>query len=130
MAAASIAGAMSPTPTRSDATDAAPTRAELAALEASAAAAARLLKMLASEQRLMLLCRLGEGETSVGELARHAGLSQTTASQHLAKLRAEGVVATRREAQTIFYRLADPAALQLIGMLCTIYRPQDATPHP
>ena len=96
---------------------------ELAALEASAGAAARLLKLLASEQRLMLLCRLSEAEASVGELARHAGLSQTTASQHLAKLRAEGVVATRRDAQTIYYRLVDPAALQLISMLCRIYRP-------
>ncbi len=96
---------------------------ELAVLEASATAAARLLKLLASEQRLMLLCRLSEAESSVGDLARHAGLSQTTASQHLAKLRAEGLVATRREAQTIYYRLVDPAALQLIGMLCRIYRP-------
>jgi DNA-binding transcriptional ArsR family regulator len=96
---------------------------DLQALEASAAAAARLLKLLASEQRLMLLCRLSEAEVSVGELARHAGLSQTTASQHLAKLRAEGVVATRRDAQTIYYRLIDPAAMQLIGMLCAIYRP-------
>jgi DNA-binding transcriptional ArsR family regulator len=121
---------MSAPPSRSAAaTPPAPKSEELAALEASAAAAARLLKMLASEQRLLLLCRLSEGEASVGELARHAGLSQTTASQHLAKLRAEGIVATRRDAQTIYYRLADPAAVQLIGMLCSIYRPGAPAGH-
>jgi DNA-binding transcriptional ArsR family regulator len=94
---------------------------EVAALEASAQAAARLLKLLASEQRLMLLCRLVEGEASVGELADHAGLAQSTASQHLAKLRADGLVATRREAQTVHYRLADPAAARIIDLLCDIY---------
>ena len=94
----------------------------LAQLEASAGAAARLMKMLASEQRLMLLCRLGEGEASVGELSEHVGLAQTTTSQHLAKLRADGLVATRRAAQTIYYRLSDPAAARVIGLLCDIFR--------
>ena len=94
----------------------------LAELEASAGAAARLMKMLASEQRLMLLCRLGEGEASVGELSEHVGLAQTTTSQHLAKLRADGLVATRRAAQTIYYRLSDPAAARVIGLLCDIFR--------
>ena len=98
-----------------------PKSAELAALEASASAAARLLKMLASEQRLILLCRLGEGEASVGELAQHVGLTQSAASQHLAKLRAEGLVATRRDAQTIYYRLDDDAATRVIDVLCDIY---------
>lgn len=96
-------------------------RAELAELEVSAGAAARLMKLLASEQRLMLLCRLGQGECSVGELAQHAGLAQSAASQHLAKLRAEGLVATRRNAQTIYYRLVDEAAVRVIGLLCDIY---------
>jgi DNA-binding transcriptional ArsR family regulator len=95
---------------------------DLAALEASASQAARLMKLLASEQRLILLCQLGEGECSVGELAQHAGLAQSAASQHLAKLRAEGLVATRREAQTIYYRLANPAAVRVIDLLCDIYR--------
>jgi ArsR family transcriptional regulator, virulence genes transcriptional regulator len=90
-------------------------------LEAGVHSAARLMKMLASEQRLLLLCRLLEGEASVGALSRHAGLSQTAASQHLARMRAEGLVATRREAQTIHYRLADPAALKVLGALCDIY---------
>lgn len=95
--------------------------ADLAALESRAVAAARMLKMLANEQRLLLLCRLGEGEASVGELAGHAGLAQSATSQHLAKLRAEGLVATRRSAQTIYYRLSDPDALRIINVLCEIY---------
>lgn len=98
-----------------------PKSAELIQLEASASAAARLMKLLASEQRLILLCRLGQGEASVGELAEHVGLAQSAASQHLAKLRAEGLVATRRDAQTIYYRLVDDAAARVIGLLCDIY---------
>jgi DNA-binding transcriptional ArsR family regulator len=98
-----------------------PSLAELSVLEDSAPSAARLLKLLASEQRLMLLCRLVEGETSVGVLAEHAKLAQSAASQHLAKMRAEGLVTTRREAQTIFYRLADPAAMRILETLCEIY---------
>jgi DNA-binding transcriptional ArsR family regulator len=84
--------------------------------------AARLLKLLASEQRLLLLCRLVEGETSVGDLAEHAKLAQSAASQHLAKMRAEGLVATRREGQTIYYRLDDPDAVQVLETLSGIYR--------
>lgn len=103
-------------------TSAAPTAEELAELEASVQAAARLLKMLASEQRLLLLCRLFEGESSVGDLAKHAGLTQTAASQHLGKMRSEGLVATRRDAQTIYYRLDDEAATRVLGTLCDIYR--------
>ena len=91
-------------------------------LQDSAHAAARMLKLLASEQRLLLLCRLVEGEASVGTLAQHAKLAQSAASQHLAKMRAEGLVATRREAQTIYYRLADPAAIRVLDTLCDIYR--------
>lgn len=93
-------------------------------LEDSAHAAARMLKLLASEQRLLLLCRLVEGEASVGTLADHAKLAQSSASQHLAKMRAEGLVATRRDAQTIYYRLADPAAMRVLDTLCDIYRAQ------
>ena len=99
-----------------------PSSTELSELADSAQPAARLLKLLASEQRLLLLCRLVEGEASVGVLAEHAKLAQSAASQHLAKMRAEGLVATRREAQTIFYRLADPAAMRILETLCEIYR--------
>ena len=91
-------------------------------LVASAQAAARLLKLLASEQRLLILCRLINGETSVGDLSAHVGLAQSATSQHLAKVRAEGLVATRREAQTIFYRLHDPAAVRVLETLCDVYR--------
>lgn len=103
-----------------------PDPAELAALEASAAAAARLMKLMSSEQRLIILCRLGDGECSVGDLAHHVGLAQSAASQHLAKLRAEGVVGTRRVGQTIYYRLTDPAAARVIDTLCDIYRGKPA----
>lgn len=104
-----------------------PDPAELAALEASASAAARLMKLMSSEQRLIILCRLGDGECSVGDLAQHVGLAQSAASQHLAKLRAEGVVGTRREGQTIYYRLTDPAAARVIDTLCDIYRSKPAS---
>lgn len=105
-----------------------PTADEIAELQASAVQASRLMKLLASEQRLALLCSLLENECSVGELARNSGLSQTTVSQHLAKLRAERIVATRRDAQTIFYRLDDQAATQVLHTLCGIYRPGAARP--
>ena len=84
--------------------------------------AAKMLKLLASEQRLLLLCRLVEGEASVGDLAAHAKLAQSAASQHLAKMRGEGLVATRRHAQSIMYRLADPAAMKVLDTLREIYR--------
>jgi DNA-binding transcriptional ArsR family regulator len=99
-----------------------PTIQEASELAESAQAAARLLKLLASEQRLLLLCRLIAGEASVGDLAEHAKLAHSATSQHLAKMRAEGLVATRREAQTIYYRLADPAAVRVLDTLCDIYR--------
>lgn len=98
-----------------------PSSAGLSELEASAEAATRLLKLLASEQRLLLLCRLVEGEASVGVLAEHAKLAQSAASQHLAKMRAEGLVATRREAQTIYYRIGNPAVMRILDVLSDVY---------
>lgn len=99
-----------------------PDPVEVGGLEGCAQSAARLLKLLASEQRLLLLCRLVEGEASVGVLAEHARLTQSATSQHLAKMRAEGLVATRRDGQTIYYRLADPAAARVLGTLSDIYK--------
>lgn len=96
-------------------------RAPIEQLEPRAAEAARLLKLLASDQRLTVLCRLSAGEMSVGELGEYVPLSQSALSQHLAKLRADGIVATRRDAQTIYYRLADPIAERLINVLCELY---------
>lgn len=90
-------------------------------LEPRAAEAAQLLKLLANDQRLTVLCRLSGGEMSVSQLGEYVNLTQSALSQHLAKMRAEGLVTTRRDAQTIYYRLADPIAERLIGVLCELY---------
>ena len=90
-------------------------------LESRAGDAARLLKLLANEQRLKVLCRLSEGEVSVSELAAQVDLAQSALWQHLAKLRADRLVSTRRDGQTIYYRLADPMTEKLIGVLCDMY---------
>jgi DNA-binding transcriptional ArsR family regulator len=90
-------------------------------LETRVVEAARLLKLLANEQRLTVLCRLSGGELSVTELGAFVDLSQSALSQHLGKLRADGLVATRRDAQTIYYRLSDPIAERLISVLCDLY---------
>lgn len=96
---------------------------DIARFEASAADAARLLRALANERRLMILCQLADGERSVGDLSPRVGLSQSALSQHLAVLREEGVVATRREAQTVWYRIADPAAVKVVTTLAEIFCP-------
>jgi DNA-binding transcriptional ArsR family regulator len=90
-------------------------------MRAHAADASRLLKALANEKRLMLLCLLVEGERSVGELNARVELSQSALSQHLAVLREDGLVATRREAQTIYYALAPGPAQRIIATLHDIY---------
>jgi DNA-binding transcriptional ArsR family regulator len=91
------------------------------AMREHAAYAARLLKALVNEKRLMLLCLLVEGECSVGELNAQVELSQSALSQHLAVLREDGLVETRREAQTIFYSLAPGPAERIIATLHDIY---------
>lgn len=90
-------------------------------MQANAGRAAQLLRALAHEARLMVLCQLADGEMSAGELQAGSGLGQSAFSQHLAVLRAEGLVATRREGVTIHYRIADPAALEVIAALAAIY---------
>ena len=92
---------------------------------AKAGEAARLLKALSHEARLMVLCQLVEGEHSAGALQEKSGLSQSALSQHLAKLRDEALVETRREAQTIYYRLADPNAARVLETLAAIYCPPE-----
>ena len=94
---------------------------ELERLEERAGDAARLLGQLANEKRLLALCHLVERERSVGELASLVGLSQSALSQHLARLREDGLVATRREGQTIWYRLGDPRAVRVLAVLHEIY---------
>jgi len=98
---------------------------DIADFQASAGEAAKLLRALGNERRLMILCQLSDGERSVGELLPAVGLSQSALSQHLAVLREEGIVATRREAQTIRYRIADPAALQVVATLAEIFCPKE-----
>lgn len=94
------------------------------AFEAKAELAASLLKAMSNPHRLMILCRLGASEASVGELQADSGLSQSALSQHLAVLRGRELVDTRREAQTIYYRLSDPAVRQVIEILMKIYCPE------
>lgn len=84
--------------------------------------ATRMLKLLASEHRLMILCRLFEGEANVTDLADTLGQTVSSTSQHLAKMRAEELVETRRDGQTIYYSIGDPAAKQMIATLCELYR--------
>ena len=88
---------------------------------AHASDATRLLKTLANEKRLMILCLLVEGERAVGELNACVDLSQSALSQHLAVLREEGLVQTRREAQTIYYSLAPGPAAAVMDTLHRTY---------
>lgn len=92
--------------------------------EAQAASAAQLLKVLANEHRLLVLCHLlAAGETSVSVLVAKIGLSQSALSQHLGRLRADGLVTFRREAQTLFYRVSDERAERLLAVLKDIFCP-------
>jgi DNA-binding transcriptional ArsR family regulator len=83
--------------------------------------AAELLRALANEQRLMILCNLTEGELSVSELNERLPLSQSALSQHLAVLRDTGAVTTRREAQTVYYALKPGPAGRVVATLHQIY---------
>jgi|DewCreStandDraft_4_1066084.scaffolds.fasta_scaffold00150_105 DNA-binding transcriptional ArsR family regulator len=94
---------------------------DLAKLQVSAKSASALLKALGNEHRLMILCRLVDQERSVGELVRAVGLSQSALSQHLARLRRDGIVRTRREAQTIWYTIASPEAREVLATLYELY---------
>lgn len=98
---------------------------DISLFEARAGQAAKLLRALGNERRLMILCQLTEGERSVGDIQSLVGLSQSALSQHLAVLREEGVVATRREGQTIWYRIDDPAAMKVVATLAEIFCPPD-----
>jgi len=92
------------------------------AFTANAAEVAQILRALANERRLMILCKLVEwGEANVNSLAEAVGLSQSALSQHLAKMREEGIVEFRREGQTLWYRIADPRAEILLGHLQKLY---------
>lgn len=87
----------------------------------SAREAAAYLKTLSHEGRLMILCHLGEGEKSVGELETLLDTRQAAVSQMLARLREEGLVTTRRDGKTIYYSLSDQRTKQVIGMLHSLF---------
>lgn len=92
-----------------------------AALRANAGQLGKLLELLSNPARLLILCRLAEvGECPAGDLLM-GGLSQSALSQHLARLRAEALVATRREGRSIHYRIADARLLQLMETLYQLY---------
>jgi DNA-binding transcriptional ArsR family regulator len=83
--------------------------------------ASDFLKALAHESRLMILCILAEGEQSVGELEQQLELRQPTVSQQLARLRADGLVSTRREGKTVYYSLASEEARIVIGAIYDVF---------
>lgn len=99
--------------------------AGLSDLREHAQKAAALLKALANENRLMIMCTLISGELSVGELNEKIPLSQSALSQHLASLREAGLVTTRKEAQTVFYQLSGNEATRIIAVLQSIYCPSE-----
>jgi ArsR family transcriptional regulator, virulence genes transcriptional regulator len=91
------------------------------AMRAHAGDATRLLKALSNRSRLMILCSLARGELTVGQVNQRVPLSQSALSQHLAVLRKDGLVNTRRVAQTIYYTLADGPAARIIELLHDSY---------
>jgi DNA-binding transcriptional ArsR family regulator len=91
------------------------------AMEAKAEEASRVLTAMANAKRLLVLCSLVEGERSVGQLAQTVGLNQAALSQHLGKMRALNLVATRRDGQTIFYRLASREVREILETLYRLY---------
>lgn len=97
------------------------TAKDLRIMRKHAGAAAAMLAALSHEARLRVLCDLVGGERMAGELVARSGLSQSALSQHLSKLREEGLVATRREGVSIFYRIANPDAARILALLYEIY---------
>lgn len=95
-------------------------------LRQGAAQAVAALKLLANEDRLLLLCQLSQGELCVSELEAQLGIRQPTLSQQLGVLRAEGVVSTRRQGKNIYYSVADPAMLDIVAVLHRLYCSKEA----
>lgn len=88
-------------------------------MQTAADTACELLKSLANRHRLLILCRLVDGEHSVGQLAEFLGIRDSTVSQHLALLRRDRVIASRRDGQTIWYHIESEPARELVS---TLYR--------
>jgi len=100
---------------------------ELQKLEENARSASILLKAMSNQHRLMILCQISREEKSVGELEKIIGLSQSALSQHLARLRRDNLVQTRRDAQTIYYSLKGKEAATIISTLYDLYCEEDNT---
>ena len=96
-----------------------------ALLRSAAGRAVSALKVLANEDRLLLLCQLSLGEMCVSELEQRLDIRQPTLSQQLGVLRGEGVVLTRRQGKNIFYSVADPAVLEVLAVLYRLYCPKE-----
>ena len=94
-------------------------------LRQAAGKAIDALKVLANEDRLMLLCQLSRGEMCVSDLEEALGIRQPTLSQQLGVLRAEGAVNTRREGKRIYYSVADPNVMQVLEVLYRLYCPKE-----
>ncbi|WP_421723536.1 ArsR/SmtB family transcription factor [Bauldia sp.] len=107
----------------------APDPADIHVLTEQAGEAARMLKLLANERRLLVLCELARaGEMTVGNLATAVGLSQSALSQHLSLMRESGIVGYRRDGQTLHYTIADPTVSELLTTLRNIYCGPTAAP--
>ncbi|HSH85586.1 MAG TPA: metalloregulator ArsR/SmtB family transcription factor [Guyparkeria sp.] len=87
--------------------------------------ASRSLKAMSHPLRLKILCVLGDGELSVQKIVEAVGTTQSNISQHLAILRDKGIVASRKEANRVFYRVSDARTLRLIGMMQEVFCPLD-----
>ncbi len=94
---------------------------DLRQVRRAATEATGVLRVLANVDRLLLLCQLAQGERCVSELEELLGIQQPTLSQQLGVMRTEGVVATRREGKHIYYQIADPRLLKLLGTLYQLY---------
>ncbi|HJV86362.1 MAG TPA: metalloregulator ArsR/SmtB family transcription factor [Noviherbaspirillum sp.] len=97
---------------------------DIASMRVAAAEATTALRVLANEDRLLLLCQLSQGEKSVGELEEILDIHQPTLSQQLGVLRSENLVNTRRDGKRIFYSVTDPKVLALLSTLYDLYCPQ------
>ncbi len=97
---------------------------DMARLAESAGEAAAMLRLMANEKRLLILCTLVmRGEASVGELATEVDLGMSALSQHLAKLREDGLIEARKDGLQVFYRISDPNAAKILKVLKEIYCP-------
>jgi len=104
-----------------------PTVIDSQRLREGAARAVSALKLLANEERMLLMCQLSQQELCVSELEAQLEIRQPTLSQQLGVLRNEGVVSTRREGKNIYYSVADPALLDILAVLYRLYCPEEAS---